>query len=132
MTNVQVLDTQKVTKGRRLSGLSDLTKDLAGERFLAHSYPGMVIVYEIVKTTPRTVTLRKTKKGDRTWVSPHNPNDVYAEAVVSDQDNAPTKTHRISAHHGTIRVGNYANAGTYFIPDSIDGAPLSMMNLMEY
>lgn len=132
MSNAQILNKEEVTKGRRLSGLTDLTKDLAGEKFLAHKFPGMVIVYEIIKATPRTVTLRETKRGERSWVSPHNPNDVYEEAIPNDREGARTKTHRISAHNGVIKVGNYANAGTYFIPDSIDGMPLSMTNLVEY
>lgn len=132
MTTAQILDMEKVTKGRRLTGLTDLTKDLAGERFLAHRFPGMIVVMEIVKVTPRTVSLRRTKTGDRRWVAEHNHNDVYSEAIPSDDDSDQIITRRISSQYGSLRVGNYANAGTYFIPDSIDGVPLSMANFAEY
>lgn len=111
-----------ITPSKKLNNLVDLTKDLKGEKWLAHSFPGIIIVYEIIKVTPRTVTMRSTKSGK---VVRNEEYRTYKTAV--SDDNGRTMTKRISSHH-TLRVGNYAHAGTFYIPEKINGEPIEMMD----
>lgn len=77
------------------------------------------VVYEIIKVTDKSITLRTTKDG-RT-MSKDDPMVVLTECV-SDEDGR-TFTLRLRKN-GTFRRGNHARAGQITMARTFDGVPV--------
>lgn len=121
---IPLLSMRDVSPIRDLTRLTDLTKDLAGEQFIAYNLRGSIVVMEIVDVEEREVTVRRAKTG-RMWRSPNSAYDIFFEALPQDDDTINTITHRIG-RGGTLKTNNNAYASPYFIPPKLGDVPLGL------
>jgi hypothetical protein len=78
-------------------------------------------VYEVVKVTPKTITIRHTSTGDVLWTDGAPYPVVYREAVREPYSGSD-RVLRVRKD-GTYRVGDWARPLT--IAQMIDGKPVS-------
>jgi hypothetical protein len=130
MTSTQTqTGTQIVTGYDRVNGQRvPQTLDVVPGMFLSEMLVTDSIVWEVVKTTPKSVTLRPTAAGDQVHddekcdKGAHGLSVQWTERVSNP--NAETKTLRVRKD-GTIRFGDHAGARPMYKTPQVDGKPVS-------
>ena len=125
------MSTQNVTPARALDNTTDLTNVLAPGGYLAEYLVTDTIVYEVVKVTPKTVTLRETKKTGEVYVD--ETQDVGGHGltvnwrVCEPDTEGRTFTRRLNKN-GKVMAGNHARAAAYRIPNMVNGKPVARID----
>ena len=125
------MKNQHVTAAVNLGEVHDLTRVLHRGDFLSAALVTDTVVYEVVKVTPKTATLRTTRTGTGVYsdeqcdASEHGMGVVWQE-VVSDPD-GDTKVVRLTKK-GTLRNGNYARAGVFRKSMLVNGSPVKRVD----
>ena len=126
-TALAIVNTTIPTK---LEGIQDLTTVLQPGMFLEKSLFSDTVVMEVVKVTPKTVTLRNTARGEQNFVDESCDNNNLYSAMWQEQVADPegkTFTVRLSKA-GTLKAGNYARAGVYRTARLINGTPVARVD----
>lgn len=122
---------QNVTPTIALENLIDLTKALTPGDYIARSLVTDTMVYEVVKVTPKTVTLRKTRKTGEAYVdetcTPGAHGLTVHWQVCEPNPEGETITRRLTST-GTIKAGSHARAGDFYIPNMVNGQPVSRID----
>lgn len=124
------LATVNTTLPTKLEGIQDLTTVLQPGMFLEKSLFSDTEVMEVVKVTPKTVTLRHTARGEQNFVDESCDNNNLYSAMWQEQVSNPegkTFTVRLSKA-GTLKAGSYARAGVYRTARLINGAPVARVD----
>lgn len=130
MTNA-TMSAQHVTPARALDDTTDLTNVLAPGDYLAEYLVTDTIVYEVVKVTPKTVTLRETKKTGEVYVDETQDVGGYGLTVnwqvCEPNTGGRTFTRRLNKN-GKVMAGNHARAAAYRIPNKVNGKPVARID----
>ena len=130
MTNA-TMSAQHVTPARALDDTTDLTNVLAPGDYLAEYLVTDTIVYEVVKVTPKTVTLRETKKTGEVYVDETQDVGGYGLTVnwhaCGPDTEGRTFPRRLNTN-GKVMAGNHARAAAYRIPNKVNGKPVARID----
>ena len=130
MTNA-TMSAQHVTPARALDDTTDLTNVLAPGDYLAEYLVTDTIVYEVVKVTPKTVTLRETKKTGEVYVDETQDVGGYGLTVnwhaCGPDTEGRTFTRRLNKN-GKVMAGNHARAAASRIPNKVNGKPVARID----
>lgn len=131
MTTTPTMSSQHVTPARALDNTTDLTNVLAPGDYLAEYLVTDTIVYEVVKVTPKTVTLRGTKYSGEVYVDENQDIGGHGLTVnwraCEPDTTARTFTRRLNKN-GQVMAGNHARAAAYRIPNTVNGKPVSRID----
>lgn len=104
-----------------------VTAEVKAGDFLSESLVTDTIVYEVVKVTAKTVTVRPAMSGgpvhedERCDKGAHGLSVVWEEQVA--QPEAETRTLRVRKD-GTIRAGSYVGASPFYPTRKVNGVPV--------
>lgn len=130
-TTKQFMADQHVTPARKLENVTDLTDVLAPGDYLAEYLVTDTIVFEVVKVTPKTVTLRETKYSGEVYVDEKQDVGAYGFTVnwraCEPDTTARTFTRRLNKN-GQVMAGNHAHAAAYRIPNMVNGKPVARID----
>ena len=125
------MSAQNVTPARALDTTTDLTNVLAPGDYLAEYLVTDTIVYEVVKVTPKTVTLRETKHTGEVYRDERCDVGVYGATVswhvCGPDTEGRTFTRRLNKN-GKVMAGNHVRAAAYRIPNKVNGKPVARID----
>lgn len=105
-----------------------ITREVKVGDFLSESLVTDSIVYEVIKVTPKTVTVRSTQDGEsfhddeRCDKTANGLGVVWTERVSNPEGS--TRTLRVRKD-GTVRSGSHVGARPFYPTNKIDGKPVS-------
>ena len=111
------------TNGQR----TPVTVDVKAGDFLSESLVTDTLVYEVVKVTAKTVTVRRMMSGGpvhedtRCDKGAHGLSVVWEEQVTKPE--AETRTLRVRKD-GTIRAGSHVGASPFYPTTKVNGVPV--------
>ena len=111
------------TNGQRIP----VTVDVKAGDFLSESLVTDTLVYEVVKVTAKTVTVRRMMSGGpvhedtRCDKGAHGLSVVWEEQVTKPE--AETRTLRVRKD-GTIRAGSHVGASPFYPTTKVNGVPV--------
>ena len=111
------------TNGQRIP----VTVDVKAGDFLSESLVTDTLVYEVVKVTAKTVTVRRMMSGGpvhedtRCDKGAHGLSVVWEEQVTKPE--AETRTLRVRKD-GTIRAGSHVGASPFYQTTKVNGVPV--------
>ena len=125
------MSAQHVTPARDLENITDLTDVLAPGDYLREALVTDTIVYEVVKVTPKTVTLRETKKTSEVYVDERCDTGANGLTVnwraCEPNPEGRTFTRRLNKN-GKVMAGSHARAAAYSIPNMVNGKPVARID----
>lgn len=105
-----------------------LTTDIQAGDFLSESLVTDTIVYEVVKVTAQTATIRHTDSTGTTHEDPHCDKGANGLSVQWEgcKPNPDAETRRLHIRKdGTLRIGNHTGARPLRPTRTIDGQPVA-------
>lgn len=116
-TTKKFMKDQEIVRGQAIQGVEDLTTVLQPGDYISAPLVTDTVVYQVVKVTPKTVTLRSTRTvSDVSYVDERCGTGGYGTEVrwhaVEGVDGEGHITKRLGKDGG-IKVGSWARAG-YF------------------
>lgn len=111
------------TNGQR----TPVTVDVQAGDFLSESLVTDTLVYEVVKVTAKTVTVRRTMTGGPVHEDQHCGKGAHGLSVMWEEQvtkpEAETRTLRVRKD-GTIRAGSHAGASPFYPTHKVNGVPV--------
>lgn len=123
VSNNPALSTQTITPAEDLpTGITDLRTVIQPGDFLACQLVTDTSVYEVVKVTAKTVTLRDTRQTDERFEDDRVDNGQFPVIYTAVEGDPEGSTLRVGlSKDGRLKVGNWARAGHYYVPMRING-----------
>ena len=103
------------------------TAEVQAGDFLSESLVTDTLVYEVVKVTAKTVTVRPTMSGGPVHEDQHCDKGAHGLSVVWEEQvtkpEAETRTLRVRKD-GTVRAGSHVGASPFYPTRKVNGVPV--------
>lgn len=127
----QYMKDQTIDNATELTNLTDLAAVIKPGDFLSAPLVTDTVVYEVIKVTPKTVTMRETTSVPGAYTDESCDIGGYGTAVmwhpVAPNEKGRTMTRRISKD-GILKIGSYARAGKFSKCMLVNGQPVKRID----